>query len=420
MIERRDTATFLKRVEEVAVSSSSTSRRSYEVSILGVRQLLGGCWFVSSCLGCSDSAKLSSELEAIIKTSDTERCRVPEDFEVEFYSGRLSLGSWTEERDILDAVLSLIKECAAPEYDYSVVVRKVRTTRVIKADDGSESFEEKNLAEVDVNLRTKNRVLGSIRSSRTVSLGLDKSIERVLEELIRTARSDAKALATIRRPELSEAGRAEVILTREAAPRFFHEISNLLSGSRSTRIVGRRLFDVSNVRIADSPGDLRRPTARFFDDEGVTTKKRWLVEGGLIIDAHHSIITAFEASSTPGSAHGLFGGVEPFHTSLVVERGDWKDGELFEETKRGFIVYSVALTSLEEGFIRIVPQYASRLVRGDIGEVVHIRSIRVPITKPIKILGIGQSSYTVFSSKTELSLVSETSPPVKVEAYVEV
>ncbi|MCX8184374.1 MAG: metallopeptidase TldD-related protein [Sulfolobales archaeon] len=420
MIERRDTVTLLKRVEEVSISSSFISRRSYETSILGVRQLLGGCWFVNSCSRCSDTAKLNSELDSIVKTADIEHCSVSDSFKVDFYSGKLSLGSWVNDHGFLDSVLSLVKEHLVLGGNYTLTIRMLQTIRTIRADDGSESFEEKNLSEVDVCVQTRSGALGGIRLNKVVLLGLERSAERAFEELIKAARDRVKAIATARRPGLSDVGRAEVVLTHEASPKFFHEISHLLSGSRSRWVVGRKLFDADAMRILDSPGDIRKPTARFFDDEGVTAKRRWLVERGLVIDAHHSIITAFEADSSPGSAHGLFGDVKPFHTSLIVERGDWSDDELLEETKRGFTVDSVALVSLEENIVRIIPHYAFRLVRGDLGEAVYVRSIKIPITRPIKILGVGQTSYTTFSSEAEYSLVSESSPPVKVEAFIEV
>lgn len=418
MIKRRDLISVLKQVDETVITESSVTRNIYSVSVLGVRQLIGGCWFVSSCVNCSDIAKLSAELESIIKTSELERCTVPENFEVEFYSGRLSLGSRESSSHTPNSVMALLRESELSGLNHVVIVRNLRILRSIEAEDFTEGFEEKNLVEVWVNIRHRERTSRGISVGRVFPQGLGRSVESVSEELLKLAVHRARTLNAAKRPSLTEIGKAEVILLRDSSPAFFRELSYLLSGFN--RLLGKRLFDHSSVRISDSPGELRRPSARFFDDEGVIARRRWLVEGGVVVDAYHTIRTAYEAGSYPGSAHGLLSEMRPFHTSLVVESGDWEDSELLEETKRGFVVDGVATASLEEGYVRLVPQSALRIERGDLGEPVYIKAVKVPLVKPIKVLGLGKAGYTAFSVGPGGNLVSETSPPIKVEAFIEV
>ncbi|MEM2196036.1 MAG: metallopeptidase TldD-related protein [Sulfolobales archaeon] len=420
MIKRRDVVSISRWVDEVVIEGSSISRRRYSTSILSVRQLLGGCWFTSTCVNCSDVAELSSELESIVKVADLESCTVPDSFEVEFYTGKLTLGTRTESSDIISSSLSLLKEYKVPEYEPTLTIRRLRTIKTIRADDSTEAYEEKNLVEIEASLRYREGLTRAAPTTKVLVQGLDKGIESAVEEAIRLARHRAKAMSLAKRPSITEVGKSEVILTREASPAFFHHLSHLLVGPRAREIVGRRLFEVSGMRIYDSPGDLRKPTARFFDDEGVVARRRWLVEGFSVIDTHHNIRTAYEAGSSPGSAHGVLGRFKLLHTSLVVESGDWKDDELFEETKRGFVIDGVNSVLLELGSIRLIPQSAVRLERGDLGEPVFIKAVKVPITRPVRVLGVGRTSYTTYSRESEDIIVSETSPPIKIEAFIEV
>ncbi|MEM2499864.1 MAG: hypothetical protein QXU30_06940, partial [Sulfolobales archaeon] len=87
MIKRRDVVSISKWVDEVVIARDFISRRRYSASVLSVRQLLGGCWFASTCMDCSNEAELSAELESIVKVADLESCAVPDSFEVEFYTG---------------------------------------------------------------------------------------------------------------------------------------------------------------------------------------------------------------------------------------------------------------------------------------------------------------------------------------------
>lgn len=420
MIKRRDLVSLFRRVDEVVITKNSTTRRGYSTRTLITRQLLGGCWFASACSDCSDTARLNAELESLVKVADLESCTVPESFEVEFYAGKLVLGSRVEDPIDASSILGLLKEYRMPNYEYTIVTRKTTVLKSIRADDLAEAFEEKNLIEVRVSLKHREKTAKAITVSRVVPQGFDKGVESIIEELLKIARSRAKAMSAAKRPGLTEVGKAEVVLYREASPAFFHEISHILAGARVREILSKKMFDVSNVRICDSPGDPQKPTARFFDDEGVTTRRRWLVEGYSAIDAHHNIKTAYEAGSYPGSAHGLSGKTITMHTSLVVGGGDWKDDELFEETKRGFVVDGIASAMLEDDCVRLVPQTAFRLERGDVGEPVHIRAVKIPITRPIKVLGVGRTGYTKFSRELGGIIVSETSPPIKVEAFIEV
>lgn len=419
MLVRRDFVTLCERVSEIFISKDSVSSNYLSADVGGCRGLVGGCWVVRSCQGCVDYSKLCEGVNTLAKALNTSYCRVPESFEVEFYRGRVNIGSFVDVEELAKHLLDMCGEYATSGYEVSSLLRVRKLSREIRVEGWGEAFEEKTLVEVSVGVKYG---IGrpSYGSSEYVAIaGANENFGKIFENMFRLARDRARARSRAKGINITEVGKAEVVLTREASPALFHEISHLLQADLGTHLLGRRILDHDRISIYDSPGDVGKPSARFFDDEGVTTRRRWLVEGGVVLDLHHTIRTAYEAGSFPGSAHGLFHGPRPFHTSLSVGGGDWREGELVEETRKGFLIDGIAAAFLEEGIIRLIPQVAYRVEKGEVGEPVVIRAIKIPLSRPIKVLGLGRDGYTR-SSHEDSTLVTETAPPIKVEAYIEI
>ena len=375
-----------------------------------------------SCLGCANGDRLLMELESTVSAADLSRCNVPESFDVDFYRGRLSLGSPDYHQDPsvrTGDLLALTREYVPPGSGYTAVVGRYRCVRRLEVDGSQEAVEERNLVGVRASLMVKGGLAGHVTAGRVGVAGFERDVVGMLEEVLRLLRDRVRSIERSRGLGITEAGRVEVVLTREASPALFHELSKLLSADRGRGALGKRLFASDSIRVCDSPGDLRRPSARFFDDEGVVTRRRWLVEGGVVVDLHHGIKTAYEMGSHPGSVHDPLGELRPFHSSLLVEGGAWDNDELIEETKRGFLVEGVVASSLEDYYVRMVPQVAFKLERGEVREPVRIRALRIPLVRPIRLLAMGRGGYTKYSRGPGGSIVTETSPPIKVEAYVE-
>jgi len=418
MLVRRDTVTTRENVEELLISGDAVSFSSLRAEVVGCRKLVGGCWAVRSCQGCSELPRLCEDVEALARTLNPTHCSVPGTFEVEFYSGRVSLGSSVDLNTLARPLVELCREYSTSGYEVTAILRARRLLREIRGEASDEAVEEREVVEVSVGVRYGAERVSYGSSDYVFLAGVRRDVEKVMENLLRLARDRARARGRARRLNITEVGRAEVILIREASPALFHEVSHLLQGDLGTSLLGRRVFDHEKIYIYDSPGDVARPSVRFFDDEGVVTRRRWLVEGGTVVDLHHTIRTAYAARSSPGSAHGLFHKPRPFHTSLVVGGGDWREEELVEETKRGFLVDGIAAAFLEEGVIRIVPQAAYRVEGGEVKEPVVIRAIKVPLARPIRVLGLGRGEYVRFSYE-DFAFTTEAAPPLKIEAYVE-
>ena len=419
MLVRRDTVITRESVEEAFISGDSTSFNSLRAEVLGCRKLVGGCWAVRSCQGCSELTRLCEEVESLARTLNPARCPVPEDFEVEFYSGRVNLGAPVDLENLVRPLVELCGEYSTSGYEVTAILRVRKLLREIRGEASGEATEGREVIEISVGVKYGAERPSYGSSDYVVLAGVGKEVEKVVENLLRLARDRARARGRARRLGITEVGRAEVILIREAAPALFHEVSHLLQGDLGISLLGRRIFDHEKIYVYDSPGDVAKPSVRFFDDEGVVTRRRWLVEGGAVVDLHHTIRTAYVAKSSPGSAHGLFHRLRPLHTSLVVGGGDWREEELVEETKKGLLIDGIAAAFLEEGVIRIVPQVAYRIEGGEVREPVVVRAVKIPLARPIRVLGLGRGEYLRFSYE-DFAFTTEASPPLKIEAYVEI
>jgi predicted Zn-dependent protease len=160
------------------------------------------------------------------------------------------------------------------------------------------------------------------------------------------------------------------------------------------------------------------PTLRFFDDEGVTTQKRVIIDEGRLVDMHHTRSTAGRYGSSPGSAYGLFHRPVGFHTTLIVEPGDWGENEIVEETRHGLYVQGVAMALTEKGYIRIVPEAVYTIKRGEIADLVSVKAIKIPLYKLRTMHAITKTRKLRVSREKEW-IVAELSPRVMLEAYVE-
>jgi predicted Zn-dependent protease len=413
MLVRRDTVITRESVEEAFISGDSTSFNSLRAEVLGCRKLVGGCWAVRSCQGCSELPRLCEEAESLARTLNPARCPVPEDFEVEFYSGRVNLGAPVDLENLVRPLVELCGEYSTSGYEVTAILRVRKLLREIRGEASGEATEGREVIEISVGVKYGAERPSYGSSDYVVLAGVGKEVEKVVENLLRLARDRARRLG------IAEVGRAEVILIREAAPALFHEVSHLLQGDLGTPLLGRGIFDHEKIYVYDSPGDVAKPSVRFFDDEGVVTRRRWLVEGGAVVDLHHTIRTAYVAKSSPGSAHGLFHRPRPLHTSLVVGGGDWREEELVEETKKGLLIDGIAAAFLEEGVIRIVPQVAYRIEGGEVREPVVVRAVKIPLARPIRVLGLGRGEYLRFSYE-DFAFTTEAAPPLKIEAYIEI
>ena len=132
----------------------------------------------------------------------------------------------------------------------------------------------------------------------------------------------------------------------------------------------------SKLTILDDPHEPELPGSRGFDDEGVATVRKPIIDKGVLATILHNSKTAakFNTVST-----GNAGWISPEPWNLIVEPGDYKLEELISEVKHGILVNNNWYTRFQnyvEGEFSTITRDALFLIEN--GEVKGaIRKIRI-------------------------------------------
>ena len=409
----RDRVFYSEKIIEAAFRGRSIEVNKLSARVIGYRSCIDGCWAIVSCQNCGDS-DLESRLRSLESIVVKRRC--PGISSANFFSGSVSLGSI--DRDPVEFVrvaADVCDEFSDVDCEFILNVRDVE--RVIDRF-GDSGRERKVVIDVIAAIVVKMPRVGS--SSFAMSFVGDLSslresqIERILKSIY--SRAQASAKAKLLNPLAS--GRAEVILRHDVAAALFHELSHLLEADAANHLSIGAQIGPPELDIYDDPKYFGSSAIRLFDDEGVTTFKRSLIEGGVVVDLHHTLSTAHLFNSRPGSAHGLFHAPRPFHTALVVKPGDWNEKEVIEETKRGFLAEGLLQAETIGNYIRIVPETTWYIERGEIKEPIRIRSIKIPLQKLKTITALTKTLHTR-TTYEKGHLITETTPTTKLQAYIE-
>lgn len=135
------------------------------------------------------------------------------------------------------------------------------------------------------------------------------------------------------------------------------------------------------LTLIDAPRDPTLPNATSFDDEGVPTFNKPIIEGGVFRNLLHNSGTA---SKLGVKSTGNSGWLMPVAWNLHLEPGDLKEEELFSELKNGVMITNNWYTRLQnyvEGVFSTVARDAVLLVRN--GEVVgNVGRVRIATSFP--------------------------------------
>ena len=161
-----------------------------------------------------------------------------------------------------------------------------------------------------------------------------------------------------------------------------------------------------------------------FDDEGVKSEKRVIVEKGVLKDFLHSRETALKLNSKPGNARseGLkFPIVRMSNTYL--EAGDYSFEELLEISRNG--VYLIGSrggeTNPATGYFQFNAQYGYIVRDGEMGEMIRDVSLSGNTLEILRDVKIGRELKfdPGFCGKEEQIVpISDGSPPILIRALV--
>lgn len=412
MREYKDIINYFENSIELAYRDGSLELNKSVVKVTALRKFSNGRWIIKSCQGCDVHELTLNEYLIEDSASNVELA------DTELYVGSVNLGSLDRDpRELLEIAANICNELRGVNVVRCEFIINVRDyNKVIERDVGVAS-ESKVIIEFIVGVVSRAMKYGYGGTHTALVTNLSSVSAGFIDKLLR--RAYEKSLANSRSKPLNPvyAGRHQLILKPEVTAALMHEVSHLLEATAVNRIPLWSKVGPPELDVLDDPHEVTSPSIRLFDDEGVPTIRRKLIEGGVVVDYHHTRLTASQFNSEAGSSYGLYHPPIPFHTTLVVRAGDWRDEEVVSETKRGFIVDGVVKAETEGNYVRVVPEYAMYVEDGEVKNYVELRDVRIPISKLRSLSAIGRSRELRVSYEKGY-LVAELAPTVRLEGYV--
>ena len=416
--EYRDRISYVEEVVEVAWRRGSLEVNSASSTVKGVRIYRNGYWTIRSVQSGEASWKvLEEEAEKLVArrhpTSTKgfllrgEECR-----------GYSRLGENTSLDDVLELVEYIVERIRGGEV--VVLVENIRREIV---SDYSSCSEEKTIYEVNVFVEEAVGSTRSVGSAGIAFTGTVKDTWRIVNSLIEDSLRRSKAGLRARKLGVLETGRWTIILDYEASGAFFHEIAHLLEGDQPEHLGLNQRISTIGINLYDDPYYPWSPATRTFDDEGVRSTRKPLVEDGEVVGLLHTresaaktVLEGLEAS--PGQARGLFHKPKAMHTTLIVGSGDWRFKELLEETRKAILVDGIVRAELSGQTITIIPETAW-LVEREVKEPVRIRAIRFPLIRALTTIDAVTRTSRLRYSYEKGHIVAEIAPSIRLQGIVE-
>ncbi len=207
--------------------------------------------------------------------------------------------------------------------------------------------------------------------------------ERLVEEFVNKAVDSANAKLP---PSTFKWRKQTVILDCEAAGVLAHEVAHMLEGDLYTGQHFRRVKLPEGFMLIDDPL-LEHGYGSFnWDDEGVKSKKKLLLEEGNVRLLHTRL--SAPNGDEAGNAHGVDHKPRPMMSNVYIASSDWKPTEIIEETKEGVYVKASSESRVTpfSGMLQLTPETAYLIERGEIMK--PVRGIRIAGWTPRFIAGV--------------------------------
>ncbi len=416
-----DQVRYSEEVLQIAYRDGSLESNKLIATVYGYRFNKDGCWFITSLQNNTNLIDFDVVKTKAARYLLDRNCGGFAD--AMLFKGNIEIGKELPQDDeIVELIRDLCDEIKAMHNVRCEIIVDIKSMeREIVRENNEVAREIKRVVEIELGLLKLHDITSQIVASNYTAI-IPWTREHVVKTIDLIFRETIDKLTKYSRAHLLKPyqyGKANIILGSQAAAALIHEISHLLSADYyqyNQRLIGNTIAS-RDFNLYDSPHDYDSPTIKFFDDECVSTKKRTLIEDGIVRDLHHTRNTAAIHGSEPGSAYGLFQRPTPFHTTLVLKPGDWKEAEVISETKSGFYVDGVAIATLEKGYIRMIPEDSFIIENGELSEAIKIREVKIPLVNLRTINAVSRTVRTRVSREKEW-IVAEKAPYIRLEAFI--
>lgn len=404
-----DKITYVQDTTEIAFRDGVFEYNSYRDRVLGVRVYKNGCLYICSSNNARSHDELLDRLEKVGCTS------IIPWYNKEYYSGRVVYGEPADKHSLYQLVKDVTEDIVGQGIKCEVIgVYKKTSIEINAVTENACGVEERHLYEIYVYPYTL--YMGKLLTTGFYYVGdridgLRQKVENIADEI----RVAFTTLLKARRLNPIYAGKWFVVLSGEASPTLYHELTHLLQGDEPVKLRKGTTMSSELTMYEDPffPGPLRH----VFDDELYPSWRRKLVEKGVVVDHLHTRTTCSSNNSRPGNARGLFTRPKPLHHQLIVLRGTWSLDEMLIESRRSIVVSKIVKAELTSDYIRIIPEL-SWVAEKDRLSPVKINEISIPLSKLSEVIvGLGKRLYERASYEKNM-VVYEVAPETLLEARV--
>lgn len=207
---------------------------------------------------------------------------------------------------------------------------------------------------------------------------------RISQEAVREVSRRAGFYATIAKTRVDfTPGEYNVILSPLVVGNLFDYVASMASAlavltgfSMFAKYKPGGIVGVDSLSLHDVPRDPALPGAVGFDDEGVETSNKPIIDKGVLATLLHNAATAVKMNT---KSTGNAGWIRPRPWNLEIPSGDIREEELIKELRSGVFITNNWYTRLQnyyEGYFSTVSRDMALLVKN--GDVVgHVGRVRV-------------------------------------------
>lgn len=325
--------------------------------------------------------------------------------------------------DLSESLIKILKKFEVEHLDfYEAVSTTSRVGRAMYSSDGVEAYEVRDFIDVSLSIMDDNFITSTCLGwSGGLPTDCMDRLEGAVVNLIE--RLKAKKRAKLLNP-FFKGSRFKTVLIGEAACAFIHEaIGHALEAD--VLIWCKQIFKAFKDRhgceelsVYDDPSLSLGYGSYMFDDEGVEAEPKRLVNCGRVVGLLHTRWTAEETGVEPmGNGRGIFHAPKAMMSNLRVSRGSWSLEEMVQDMDEGFLIEGLVKAEVYGGRIRIYPEIARYVKKGEITEPTLIEEASVPLNRALSLIdAVGKSDFTLRSSVEKGLPISELSPPLKLSS----
>ena len=217
--------------------------------------------------------------------------------------------------------------------------------------------------------------------------------------------------------------RVKAVLNYEIAGALIHEaVGHMLEGDRlieiggyATGIKDAKIGD-EDVTVIDDPLIPSAYGSYAFDDEGVKSRRKTLVENGRVVNLLHTRLSAAYFGDNPnGSAHGITHQPRALMSNLYLVPKDWKLEEMISDMRKGLYLEGLVSAELRGNLIVIEPEIAYYVENGEIKGAIHDLKVATTTNKALfNVDAIGET-FQLRPGLEKGHPISDGGPPVRIK-----